>query len=1521
MRSHSLPATAIGAAVVKNPYYCFACSSSWRRLAVALLFLLTLLVSQPHGTAQTVASSSWQENELSEDHESFPPVVLYNGKSDFEGREILRDFFTTNLMEAVRRREGQTQGQGNTDAAIAVAAAAAAASHADRNGNQEDRDAHDIQDQESRMLQNFDELNQLLQNVTIILPEFSIPAGRFLLVDLTITARYTKCFDISIRDLKVLYERVSNTKVTLDVLVDGLGFDCEIYWRYNWITSGSGVAQLYTTNNSFNLELSVASNNFDLEPPTSVAVSQCAASVQIDDIDASGGFEAFILDAVEGLLRSPIERQVNDVICDEASQLGTLLGDLIQTVDTVIDPLLEAIPGELQDPLYPEKSLNISSQVELIDLSSPDTQVLGMVFDFVNEFLGGVVDDIDSPTGTGQDLAINRIMRNIVLNENRALVLNGTLFGTLFEGEDMLTRSSIAVDSINIYGLDTLTEFIPIQTIGQYTVASSFSWPQLQVGVVLDVEVSPSEAQDSVIDGGQGTVRELMEVAIGIEGTDIDLAFMFAVGKLNVTDLSFGSFFDLQSIVSCLTSAIYDIEISNLSVVVENVIPPTLDGFISSGIDEVVSSLSLAFFEMYEATLLNIVSRLFQVEIRKQLNDLIDSAINDAEKCNYLSNESDAALNIPDMMLAPADAVSVGGSGTSPYGNLFPLVLDTIVDEVEKALANGMIDLNEIIRNATVAQSGYEGKLFFESFVDLDTNIEFGSLSFGLQLKVYNTSFENLDTFGLPLNLLSPSGPHSIENIVAFGVGAKQLKAKTNVMFGIAAPGSPASRNDLEISIGMKNLILNMVLYVLFVEKKILNLPLKSMTNLNCLLSTLSTPRLDETGYRTDENRTLFFEQISLAAENNNLGLKCNFCSSSDIRLLVSLFGAASAFVDLSGIINSALDFLTGVIRGERFQTSIDRYIASTPYMCPSDQAFNASYTMPQFSSLEQFSTVPEPANNFFRDFAIILMVLVAGLIGIIMIVRRRRSKQTTRWLKSATAKELAVEKGKIDYARRTDEKLNTETSSIFCSKVVPISLRLLIPLIIIGNIALFLSGHLSLGAQVDLIIDIAGDTLTVPKVFDFSLGGSVRDMWENGAKELAIFIAIFSGIWPYTKQIITFVLWFAPTRWVSVKRRGSTLLWLDALGKWSFVDIFVLIISLVGFRIIVRSPEIPLLSSGLYSIDLLVVPKWGLYANMIAQIVSQISSHFIIYCHRKVISESLKDEAAVNDDDLGERSALCKHSFRAYGPKHGIPKKSIHVLIVGWAALTVGIFICGYILKIFTIESFGLIGIAIEAGQNFEAAIESFSFFGILKLILRQANFTKLTSDYAGLGSLCIVFVWTVLVVPLLQLTLLLYRWFVPMNRKGRHVNFVMLETIMAWQYTEVFILSVVIGAWQLGPISEYMVNDYCGELNEFFLSVVSLGILDNLDGQCFRAEGSVNIGGWFLAFGAIFLAAITQIINRAAMQQVEEEEWKILENQPIDILEQETDSSTVKYPEHVFTDYFAWTLRNEQGDRKSVV
>ena len=105
-----------------------------------------------------------------------------------------------------------------------------------------------------------------------------------------------------------------------------------------------------------------------------------------------------------------------------------------------------------------------------------------------------------------------------------------------------------------------------------------------------------------------------------------------------------------------------------------------------------------------------------------------------------------------------------------------------------------------------------------------------------------------------------------------------------------------------------------------------------------------------------------------------------------------------------------------------------------------------------------------------------------------------------------------------------------------------------------------------------------------------------------------------------YLKQLIVLFLWFAPVSLVSPKRRGGVFETLDSL-EMGALDIYVLVVALIAFRLSIKPPKSQVHPEGLYNVNLFVVPMVGLYANLLAQVLSQIISHYIIYANRNVIA------------------------------------------------------------------------------------------------------------------------------------------------------------------------------------------------------------------------------------------------------------------------------------------------------------
>jgi len=434
---------------------------------------------------------------------------------------------------------------------------------------------------------------------------------------------------------------------------------------------------------------------------------------------------------------------------------------------------------------------------------------------------------------------------------------------------------------------------------------------------------------------------------------------------------------------------------------------------------------------------------------------------------------------------------------------------------------------------------------------------------------------------------------------------------------------------------------------------------------------------------------------------------------------------------------------------------------------------------------------------------------------------------------------------------------------------------RVLMPLIILGNVGLFLSGHLSLGGTVNIIGNFAGQDFNVGGFFEFSVVQSTIEMWQAGAYPLAILIAIFSGVWPYTKQCLSMYIWFSPTKFLSCKKRGRILVWLDLLGKWSMVDVFVLVLTLASFALSIESPShLSFLPEGLYSVRMLVVPKWGLYANMLAQFVAQISSHVIIHFHRKSVNKADVDQRVEMGlempKDVTPSEKLCEHCFQLDHRTRAVVRKGFTRVLISSFFLFALLVILGCSFPSFSKETLGIVGLVIESGNpNWDEASTYYSVFGLARSITEQGRFLGALPDRVGLGTLASLLIVTVLLVPLAQAACLFMMWFVPLTKTRRATGRVMNEILGAWQYTEVYVLSIFITSWQLGGVSEFMINEYCGSLESALNSLAYFDVIDKGDAQCFRVNSMVQSGAWLLLLASFILFGINKSISEAASQK----------------------------------------------------
>lgn len=91
----------------------------------------------------------------------------------------------------------------------------------------------------------------------------------------------------------------------------------------------------------------------------------------------------------------------------------------------------------------------------------------------------------------------------------------------------------------------------------------------------------------------------------------------------------------------------------------------------------------------------------------------------------------------------------------------------------------------------------------------------------------------------------------------------------------------------------------------------------------------------------------------------------------------------------------------------------------------------------------------------------------------------------------------------------------------------------------------------------------------------------------------------------------------------------------------------------------------------------------------------------------------------------------------------------------------------------------------------------------------------------------------------------------------------------LRAWQYVEVYIVSVLVTIWQLGDVSSFLVNDSCASLNDTFSLLVFLGVIKKDDAQCLYVQADILSGLFLLLLASLFLAFVSRFMVKAAKQR----------------------------------------------------
>jgi hypothetical protein len=316
----------------------------------------------------------------------------------------------------------------------------------------------------------------------------------------------------------------------------------------------------------------------------------------------------------------------------------------------------------------------------------------------------------------------------------------------------------------------------------------------------------------------------------------------------------------------------------------------------------------------------------------------------------------------------------------------------------------------------------------------------------------------------------------------------------------------------MDIGIDLQSTNVLVTLFVKMLKDNLFSFPVEDIFELDCWLSTIPAPALDMYGIRAEGTEsTLALRELAIAIDAMNFTFGCIDCSSPKLNEIPDLLASPVGREDATESANNVLDYFLSLIEGDDSfgQTQIDRYLVEAPKRCRHRPEYEANTTeSAQYKAFETESTL-EDSITFLVAMIVAAGLVIAVSVAIVVVVRWIVSRRHRKWLVSLPDEQVLVIYKEQQQEDAIEEEKNGLTQAMYQSPELPALVRYLVPVILVGNIGLFLSGHFSLGGSVRIYLQLAGEELVVDDFYSFSIAQSAIELYNAGAKELGVSILV----------------------------------------------------------------------------------------------------------------------------------------------------------------------------------------------------------------------------------------------------------------------------------------------------------------------------------------------------------------------------------------------------------------------------
>lgn len=548
------------------------------------------------------------------------------------------------------------------------------------------------------------------------------------------------------------------------------------------------------------------------------------------------------------------------------------------------------------------------------------------------------------------------------------------------------------------------------------------------------------------------------------------------------------------------------------------------------------------------------------------------------------------------------------------------------------------------------------------------------------------------------------------------------------------------------------------------------------------------------------------------------------------------IFDTVSFIFDffITNNLNLVPKFLNGFIYKFLLQTALKAQLQIDNSNCPMIEN-------PPWTDISLPSTIASFGS------AVFIAILFAVAVGV-MTKLMRKGKEKSAKLDEASNTATIKAPSKWHQFWRTDEE-----SSLMMHPAVPLWIRIIIPFLIFGNLALFISSNTGLGASVFLKLVITkSNTISLPSMFDFGLINSVTEMWHSKSYFLSVLIFVLSCLWPYTKLAIMIVIWILPVSLLKVHIRSRILRVLDEMGKWSLLDSYVMILMLIAFHISLSFPIVNTrdIHDPIF-LNVWVFPAYGFITLILGTLMSLALSHIICAINRK--AKRYNKEVKV--------STAKKAVFRT---QHwGLNVLLVFILVLGICAFTLGIFI-----KSSSFDFVGLAGWFIDLLDK-----PTISSYSVVDLGVGIPDCAEYPDSFAVRLTQIVFFLITI-IIPYIHMFTLFFLLFLPMTKKKLLSFYYICETLYAWSCLDVFIISILAAVLEIGQLALFLVADKCDPIEPIIKQYFSQENYVKGHEKCFEVITRVLPGSYFLVAAAVCHTIATIWINVKARKLSRDEE-----------------------------------------------